>query len=209
MAAQTRTKFPKSQLRSHPLPTTSTHPCQQSPPSRVNGHYHHLVRQRTTTSWPNLSSMFSFFLFFFFPLNTIITSSSTRVHPRPSPVPIRAHPRSSPVAPTIPSPTSEVSATTHVHHRVQHSKITGMYLICISTRFARDILIQGPVVSIDLGTTNSCVSVMEGQQARVIENSKGTRTAPSVVAFTMHDECHVGFPARRQAVVNPSNSVFL
>ena len=106
----------------------------------------------------------------------IITSSSTRVHPHPSPVCIHAHPRALPVAPTSPSPMSEVSATTDVHH-VQHSKITGMYLICISTRVAHDILIQGPIVSIDLGTTNSCISVMEGQQAQVIENSKGTCTA--------------------------------
>ena len=76
----------------------------------------------------------------------------------------------------------------------------------ISMRFAHDVLVQGPV-GIDLGTTNSCVSVMEGQQARVIENSEGARTAPSMVAFTKHDKRLVSFPAKHHAVVNPSNSI--
>ncbi|KAG9312188.1 heat shock protein 70 family [Chiua virens] len=67
--------------------------------------------------------------------------------------------------------------------------------------------INGPVVGIDLGTTNSCVSVMEGKSSRVIENSEGARTTPSVVAFTKHGERLVGLPAKRQAVVNPSNTV--
>lgn len=64
------------------------------------------------------------------------------------------------------------------------------------------------MVGIDLGTTNSCVSVMEGKSARVIENSEGARTTPSVVAFTKHGERLVGLPAKRQAVVNPANTVF-
>jgi len=68
--------------------------------------------------------------------------------------------------------------------------------------------ISGPVVGIDLGTTNSCVSVMEGKSSRVIENSEGARTTPSVVAFTKHGERLVGLPAKRQAVVNASNTVF-
>ncbi|KAF8119413.1 heat shock protein 70 family [Boletus edulis] len=68
--------------------------------------------------------------------------------------------------------------------------------------------INGPVVGIDLGTTNSCVSVMEGKSSRVIENSEGARTTPSVVAFTKHGERLVGLPAKRQAVVNSSNTVF-
>ncbi|KAL4064254.1 heat shock protein 70 family [Scleroderma yunnanense] len=68
--------------------------------------------------------------------------------------------------------------------------------------------VTGPVVGIDLGTTNSCVSIMEGKQARVIENSEGARTTPSVVAFTKHGERLVGLPAKRQAVVNPTNTVF-
>lgn len=69
-------------------------------------------------------------------------------------------------------------------------------------------MLVGPVVGIDLGTTNSCVSVMEGKTARVIENSEGARTTPSVVAFTKHGERLVGLPAKRQAVVNSQNTVF-
>ncbi len=63
------------------------------------------------------------------------------------------------------------------------------------------------VIGIDLGTTNSCVSIMDGSQARVIENSEGARTTPSIVGFT-DDERLVGQPAKRQAVTNPSNTVF-
>ena len=66
----------------------------------------------------------------------------------------------------------------------------------------------GPVIGIDLGTTNSCVAVMEGKSARVIENAEGVRTTPSVVAFTKHGERLVGLPAKRQAVVNPENTIF-
>ena len=66
----------------------------------------------------------------------------------------------------------------------------------------------GPVIGVDLGTTNSCVSIMEGQQARVIENAEGGRTTPSVVAFTKDGERLVGLPAKRQAVVNPEGTVF-
>ena len=68
--------------------------------------------------------------------------------------------------------------------------------------------VNGPVIGIDLGTTNSCVSIMEGQVSRVIENSEGARTTPSVVAFTKHGERLVGLPAKRQGVVNPQNTVF-
>ena len=68
--------------------------------------------------------------------------------------------------------------------------------------------LSGPVIGIDLGTTNSCVSIMEGQTSRVIENAEGARTTPSVVAFTKHGERLVGLPAKRQAVVNSSNTVF-
>ena len=92
--------------------------------------------------------------------------------------------------------------------RNMNSKVTGMHLMCISTRFAHDILLQGPVIGIDLGMSNSCVSVMEGQQARVIENSEGAHTTPSVVAFTKHNKCLVSLPAKRQAVINPSNTIF-
>jgi len=63
------------------------------------------------------------------------------------------------------------------------------------------------VIGIDLGTTNSCVAIMDGAQPRVIENSEGARTTPSIVAFT-DDERLVGQPAKRQAVTNPENTVF-
>lgn len=64
------------------------------------------------------------------------------------------------------------------------------------------------VIGIDLGTTNSCVSVMEGGEAVVIQNSEGTRTTPSVVAFTKDDERLVGQVAKRQAITNPENTIF-
>ncbi|KAI2503556.1 hypothetical protein MHU86_10938 [Fragilaria crotonensis] len=66
----------------------------------------------------------------------------------------------------------------------------------------------GDVIGIDLGTTNSCVAVMEGRNARVIENSEGSRTTPSVVAFTEDGTRLVGMAARRQAVTNPENTMF-
>lgn len=61
--------------------------------------------------------------------------------------------------------------------------------------------VSGPVIGIDLGTTNSCVSIMEGKNPRVIENAEGGRTTPSVVAFTKDGEKLVGIPAKRQALV--------
>ena len=64
------------------------------------------------------------------------------------------------------------------------------------------------VIGIDLGTTNSCVAIMEGSQAKVLENAEGTRTTPSVVAFLDNDEKLVGQPAKRQAVTNPENTIF-
>jgi molecular chaperone DnaK len=67
---------------------------------------------------------------------------------------------------------------------------------------------MGKIIGIDLGTTNSCVAVMEGGQPKVIENSEGDRTTPSIVAFTKDDEVLVGQPAKRQAVTNPSNTLF-
>jgi molecular chaperone DnaK len=66
----------------------------------------------------------------------------------------------------------------------------------------------GDVIGIDLGTTNSCVAIMEGRNARVIENSEGSRTTPSVVAFTDDDTRLVGMAARRQAVTNPENTFY-
>jgi molecular chaperone DnaK len=67
---------------------------------------------------------------------------------------------------------------------------------------------MGKIIGIDLGTTNSCVAVMEGGKAKVIENSEGDRTTPSVVAFTKDDEVLVGQSAKRQAVTNPNNTLF-
>ena len=67
---------------------------------------------------------------------------------------------------------------------------------------------MGKIIGIDLGTTNSCVAVMEGDKPRVIENSEGGRTTPSVVAYTDDDEVLVGQSAKRQAVTNPANTLF-
>ena len=67
---------------------------------------------------------------------------------------------------------------------------------------------MGKVIGIDLGTTNSCVAVMDGKEPKVIENAEGARTTPSVVAFTDDGERLIGQPARRQAVTNPENTFF-
>ena len=67
---------------------------------------------------------------------------------------------------------------------------------------------MGKIIGIDLGTTNSCVSVMEGNQPTVIINDEGARTTPSVVAFTDNGERKVGSPAKRQAITNPHNTIF-
>ena len=64
------------------------------------------------------------------------------------------------------------------------------------------------VIGIDLGTTNSCVAIMEGKDVRVIENSEGARTTPSIVAFAENGERLVGQSAKRQAVTNPTNTMF-
>jgi len=67
---------------------------------------------------------------------------------------------------------------------------------------------MGKIIGIDLGTTNSCVSVLEGDKSKVIENAEGDRTTPSIVAFTDEGETLVGQSAKRQAVTNPSNTLF-
>src|SRR5207244_2582648 len=67
---------------------------------------------------------------------------------------------------------------------------------------------MGKIIGIDLGTTNSCVAIMEGGQPKVIENSEGSRTTPSVVAYTEDGEILVGAPAKRQAVTNPRNTLY-
>jgi molecular chaperone DnaK len=67
---------------------------------------------------------------------------------------------------------------------------------------------MGKIIGIDLGTTNSCVAVLEGGEPKVIENSEGDRTTPSIVAYADNDELLVGQPAKRQAVTNPKNTLF-
>ncbi|MGB2064569.1 MAG: Hsp70 family protein, partial [Marinomonas gallaica] len=67
---------------------------------------------------------------------------------------------------------------------------------------------MGKIIGIDLGTTNSCVAVLDGEKARVIENAEGDRTTPSIVAFTEDGETLVGQSAKRQAVTNPTNTLF-
>ena len=66
---------------------------------------------------------------------------------------------------------------------------------------------MGKIIGIDLGTTNSCVAIMDGDKARVIENAEGDRTTPSIIAYT-DDETLVGQSAKRQAVTNPQNTLF-
>ena len=68
--------------------------------------------------------------------------------------------------------------------------------------------IQGAVIGIDLGTTNSCVSVMDGKTPRVIENAEGARTTPSVCSFTEDGQRLVGLPAKRVAVTNPVHTLY-
>ena len=67
---------------------------------------------------------------------------------------------------------------------------------------------MGKIIGIDLGTTNSCVSVMEGGKPKVIENAEGDRTTPSIVGYTEDGEILVGQSAKRQAVTNPHNTIF-
>ncbi|MEH6549436.1 MAG: molecular chaperone DnaK [Pseudomonadales bacterium] len=67
---------------------------------------------------------------------------------------------------------------------------------------------MGKIIGIDLGTTNSCVAVLDGDKAKVIENAEGTRTTPSIVAYADNDEILVGQPAKRQAVTNPINTLY-
>jgi len=77
-----------------------------------------------------------------------------------------------------------------------------------SRNFVKAAADAGDVIGIDLGTTNSCVAIMEGKNARVIENAEGARTTPSVIAFTKDGERLVGMAAKRQAVTNPVNTLY-
>jgi len=67
---------------------------------------------------------------------------------------------------------------------------------------------MGKIIGIDLGTTNSCVAVLEGDKPKVIENSEGDRTTPSIIAFNDDGETLVGQSAKRQAVTNPKNTLY-
>ncbi|WP_295164712.1 molecular chaperone DnaK [uncultured Buchnera sp.] len=67
---------------------------------------------------------------------------------------------------------------------------------------------MGKIIGIDLGTTNSCVAIMDGNKPRVLENSEGDRTTPSIIAYTQKGEVLVGQPAKRQAITNPKNTLF-
>ena len=67
---------------------------------------------------------------------------------------------------------------------------------------------MGKIIGIDLGTTNSCVAVMDAGEAKVIENAEGDRTTPSIIAYSNEAETLVGQPAKRQAVTNPDNTLF-
>ena len=78
----------------------------------------------------------------------------------------------------------------------------------MSNDFETDGETMGKVIGIDLGTTNSCVAVMDGGKPKVIENSEGARTTPSIVAFSKDGERLIGQPAKRQAVTNPDNTIF-
>ncbi|KEZ41053.1 Heat shock 70 kDa protein [Scedosporium apiospermum] len=92
------------------------------------------------------------------------------------------------------------------------ARAAGIARAPLAARFARyesnDAKVQGPVIGIDLGTTNSAVAFMEGSIPKIIANSEGARTTPSVVAFTEEGERLVGGAAKRQAVVNPENTLF-
>ena len=67
---------------------------------------------------------------------------------------------------------------------------------------------MGKIIGIDLGTTNSCLSIMDSEKTKVVENAEGGRTTPSIVALTEDGERLVGMPAKRQAVTNPENKFF-
>ena len=86
--------------------------------------------------------------------------------------------------------------------------VTTPSLATTGLRFKSSKADAGDVIGIDLGTTNSCVAIMEGKSARVIENSEGARTTPSVVAMTGDEERLVGMAAKRQAVTNPEHTLY-
>ena len=91
---------------------------------------------------------------------------------------------------------------------LESGKTSNRTTALLSTNKNKEIKTMSKIIGIDLGTTNSCLAVMDGSNTRVIENSEGTRTTPSVVAFTEGGERLVGQPAKRQAVTNPNDTIF-
>jgi molecular chaperone DnaK len=107
----------------------------------------------------------------------------------------------------IPKVARPAACTKHVVGRQQlFAPMERMLGACSTRAFSKGA--GGDVIGIDLGTTNSCVAVMEGKAAKVIENAEGARTTPSVVAFTDKGEKLVGMPAKRQAVTNPLGTMY-
>src|ERR1700678_2498856 len=92
--------------------------------------------------------------------------------------------------------------------RLHRGSIPSDDLRSLSTTKGKESPTMGKTIGIDLGTTNSCMAVLEGGEPTVIENAEGGRTTPSVVAFTASGERLVGTIAKRQAVTNPQNTVF-
>lgn len=88
------------------------------------------------------------------------------------------------------------------------SVLSKLSVPALSRNFATPAASTGDIIGIDLGTTNSCVAIMEGKTYRIIENSEGARTTPSIVAFAQDGTMLVGAPAKRQAVQNPENTLF-
>ncbi|KAI4800068.1 hypothetical protein KUCAC02_016605 [Chaenocephalus aceratus] len=103
------------------------------------------------------------------------------------------------------------NSTTNVSSLVKKASWSGFQpdaLRALSRRDYASEAVKGSVIGIDLGTTNSCVAVMDGKQAKVLENAEGARTTPSVIAFTGEGERLVGMPAKRQSVTNPQNTLY-
>ncbi|KAL3045329.1 hypothetical protein OYC64_013573 [Pagothenia borchgrevinki] len=103
------------------------------------------------------------------------------------------------------------NSTTNVSSLVKKASWSGFQpdaLRALSRRDYASEAVKGSVIGIDLGTTNSCVAVMDGKQAKVLENAEGARTTPSVIAFTSEGERLVGMPAKRQSVTNPQNTLY-
>ncbi|KAM6981067.1 stress-70 protein, mitochondrial [Aplochiton taeniatus] len=115
------------------------------------------------------------------------------------------------VARTASRTVSSPNCTRSVSSLIKKACWNGFQQDALRTLSRRDYAseaIKGSVIGIDLGTTNSCVAVMEGKQAKVLENAEGARTTPSVIAFTADGERLVGMPAKRQSVTNPDNTLY-